>query len=323
LYTSSSSGGRTQIVRIYMHFLRPGPGGGGRGGHAAAFLLYTFAFTSCQIFCVHMVDNWHLNVMELDPFCSNCHAASLAAVMSCTVVLSVRQIYLSCSRVSGPLVMQHYKSCISSCIVALPVMQLRRSCSLFCHACRSTCHEAAFSCTCHAISAPFHMSLRSFVMQIHLSYNSICHAASSVVQVRMNPGLYHNVCRLYCKLWSTFKRFCQWGLLFIIYGSTFIVYHSFSSSLCFFKIEPRSFENCKEYWPGVNNINKKQKIIDLVLLCQTRTADIVDVVYVNIVTWSGGVWKGGRSSKGWAVVSKPGTRVDGYSRQQQESWFST
>jgi hypothetical protein len=59
------------------------------------------------------------------------------------------------------------------------------------------------------------------------------------------------------------------------------------------------------------------------LLCQMRTADIVDVV-----TWSvgcesvGEVAKGGTGSKGWAVVSKPGTRVDGYLHHEQESWFS-
>jgi hypothetical protein len=53
-------------------------------------------------------------------------------------------------------------------------------------------------------------------------------------------------------------------------------------------------------------------------VCQTRTADIFDVVYVNIVTLSVGC---GRVGEGWAVVSKPGTRVDGDSHEQ-ESWFS-
>ncbi len=31
--------------------------------------------------------------------------------------------------------------------------------------------------------------------------------------------------------------------------------------------------------------------------------------------------QGGRSSKGWAVDSKPGTRVDGDTHHKQESWF--
>ncbi len=48
------------------------------------------------------------------------------------------------------------------------------------------------------------------------------------------------------------------------------------------------------------------------------TADVVDVVYVNIVTWSIGVW-GGWSGKGWTVDSKPGTRVDGYSRHNKKA----
>jgi hypothetical protein len=41
--------------------------------------------------------------------------------------------------------------------------------------------------------------------------------------------------------------------------------------------------------------------------------------YCNLIC---GVWKCGRTSKGRAVVSKPGTRVDGYSHHKQESWFS-
>jgi hypothetical protein len=48
-------------------------------------------------------------------------------------------------------------------------------------------------------------------------------------------------------------------------------------------------------------------------LCQTRTAGVVNVVYVNIVTWSVGCERVGEIARGGAVVSRPGTRVDGYS----------
>jgi hypothetical protein len=60
----------------------------------------------------------------------------------------------------------------------------------------------------------------------------------------------------------------------------------------------------------------------MVILCQTRTADIVDVVYVNIVTCYVGCGRVGETAKDGAVVSKPGTRVDGYSHHEQEIWFS-
>jgi hypothetical protein len=57
-------------------------------------------------------------------------------------------------------------------------------------------------------------------------------------------------------------------------------------------------------------------------LCQTRTAGVVDGVYVNIVTWSVGCERVGELEKVGAVVSRPGTRVDGYSHHKQRSWFS-
>jgi hypothetical protein len=44
-----------------------------------------------------------------------------------------------------------------------------------------------------------------------------------------------------------------------------------------------------------------------------RTAGVVDVIYVNIVTWSVGCEWVGELAKGGAVDSKPGTRVDGCS----------
>jgi hypothetical protein len=52
------------------------------------------------------------------------------------------------------------------------------------------------------------------------------------------------------------------------------------------------------------------------------TADIVDVVYVNIVTLSVGCERGEEAAKGGTVVNKPGTRVDGFLHHEQESWFS-
>ncbi len=54
-------------------------------------------------------------------------------------------------------------------------------------------------------------------------------------------------------------------------------------------------------------------VFTFVLLCQTRTAGVVDVVYLNIVTWSVGCERVGERAKGGAVVGRPGTRVDGYS----------
>ncbi len=47
-------------------------------------------------------------------------------------------------------------------------------------------------------------------------------------------------------------------------------------------------------------------------LCQTRMAGVVDVVYVNIVTWSVGCERAGELAKGGAVIGRLGTRVDGY-----------
>ncbi len=49
------------------------------------------------------------------------------------------------------------------------------------------------------------------------------------------------------------------------------------------------------------------------MVCQTRTAGVVDVVYVNFVTSSVGCERVGELAKGGAVVGRPGTRVDGYS----------
>jgi hypothetical protein len=49
------------------------------------------------------------------------------------------------------------------------------------------------------------------------------------------------------------------------------------------------------------------------LLSQTRTADDVDVIYVNIVTSSVGCERLGELAKGGAVVGRQGTRVNGCS----------
>jgi hypothetical protein len=51
-------------------------------------------------------------------------------------------------------------------------------------------------------------------------------------------------------------------------------------------------------------------------MCQMRTAGVVDVGYVNIVTWSVGCERVGELAKGGTVVGRPGTRVDGYSPPQ-------
>ncbi len=55
------------------------------------------------------------------------------------------------------------------------------------------------------------------------------------------------------------------------------------------------------------------------LVCPTRTAGVVDAVYVNIVTWYVGCERIGELAKGGAVVSIPGTRVDEYSRHEERS----
>jgi hypothetical protein len=54
-------------------------------------------------------------------------------------------------------------------------------------------------------------------------------------------------------------------------------------------------------------------IYSMLFMCQMRTAGVVDVVFVNIVTWSVRCERVGELAKGGAVVSRPGTRVDGYS----------
>ncbi len=45
----------------------------------------------------------------------------------------------------------------------------------------------------------------------------------------------------------------------------------------------------------------------------------VDVIYVNIVTWSVGCGRMGELAKGGAVISRPGTRVDGYAHHEQRN----
>ncbi len=41
-------------------------------------------------------------------------------------------------------------------------------------------------------------------------------------------------------------------------------------------------------------------------LCQTRTADVVDVIYVNIVTWSMGRKRVGELAKGGQLLADQG-----------------
>jgi hypothetical protein len=57
---------------------------------------------------------------------------------------------------------------------------------------------------------------------------------------------------------------------------------------------------------------KKRKTTSPRGVCQTRMTGVVDVVYVNIVTWPVGCERVGELAKGGAVVGTPGTRVDGY-----------
>jgi hypothetical protein len=59
--------------------------------------------------------------------------------------------------------------------------------------------------------------------------------------------------------------------------------------------------------------------VALAKLCLTRMAGVVDVIYVNIVTLYVGCVRMGKLAKGGAVVSRPGTRVDGYSLHEQRS----
>jgi hypothetical protein len=72
------------------------------------------------------------------------------------------------------------------------------------------------------------------------------------------------------------------------------------------------FQKCRQTNPLQENV------LWMLVMCLTRTTGVVDVVYVNIVTWYV-AWKDGRNRKGWAVVSRPGTRVDGYSCREQRS----
>jgi hypothetical protein len=58
---------------------------------------------------------------------------------------------------------------------------------------------------------------------------------------------------------------------------------------------------------------------DNIVLVPDEDAGVVDVVYVNIVTWYVGCVRMGKLAKGGAVVSRPGIGVDGYSRHEQRS----
>jgi hypothetical protein len=69
-------------------------------------------------------------------------------------------------------------------------------------------------------------------------------------------------------------------------------------------------------WSGFPFLEKGRFSFDFRLgylyLCQMRTAGVVDVIYVNIVTWSMGCETVGELAKGGAVVDRPGARVDGF-----------
>jgi hypothetical protein len=69
----------------------------------------------------------------------------------------------------------------------------------------------------------------------------------------------------------------------------------------------------------VLGVRGKKKTTSSRRVCLTRTAGVVEVVYVNIVTLSVGFERVGELAKGAAVVSRPGTRVDVYSHHEQRS----
>ncbi len=46
--------------------------------------------------------------------------------------------------------------------------------------------------------------------------------------------------------------------------------------------------------------------VHLFVVCQTRMADIVDVIYVNIVTWSVGCGRVGEAAKGGQLLANQG-----------------
>jgi hypothetical protein len=50
-----------------------------------------------------------------------------------------------------------------------------------------------------------------------------------------------------------------------------------------------------------------------------KTTGFVDVIYINNVIWTVGVWKGERgNAKGGPVVGRPEKRVDGYLSPQEK-----
>jgi hypothetical protein len=69
--------------------------------------------------------------------------------------------------------------------------------------------------------------------------------------------------------------------------------------------------NLLEYLKSIQYIAKKIWILCLkdcllTYLCQTRTADIVDVIYVNIVTWSVGCKRVGEVAKDGQLLANQG-----------------
>jgi hypothetical protein len=52
------------------------------------------------------------------------------------------------------------------------------------------------------------------------------------------------------------------------------------------------------------------------------TADVVDVIYVNIVTRSMGCVRVGEVAKGEQLIANQGQEWNGYSHHEQDSWFS-
>ncbi len=51
------------------------------------------------------------------------------------------------------------------------------------------------------------------------------------------------------------------------------------------------------------------------VVCQTRTADVVDIIYVNIVTWSMGCVRVGEAAKGGQLIANQGQEWMGTSKK--------
>jgi hypothetical protein len=104
---------------------------------------------------------------------------------------------------------------------------------------------------------------------------------------------------MFCRRYVLGRYILSWYVL-----SRYVCFVHVPKKHIFLTWEDNMFQSCQAY------------------MCQTRMAGIVDVVYVNIITWYLGCERVRELAKGGPVVSRPGTRVDGYSYHEQRSWFS-